>query len=172
VSGAPENKTGSDRYEREGRPGKGRRRSTAEKRSTRRGPGGDDSREEGFIVEQASKGGGRERGPLSEEVGVVITVCLTTQQEVGEEGITVRCASSVTEMPKKRKSEYSGLDEVEKTLHTSFCTAANSISHLYTQAQQQQKQSFHAGERHAVVSEGANSKPWECFRFEGGILGS
>ncbi|KAH9536927.1 hypothetical protein CY35_16G024700 [Sphagnum magellanicum] len=53
-------------------------------------------------------------------------------------------------MPKKRKSEYSGLDEVEKTLHTSFCTAANSISHLYTQAQQQQKQSFHAGERHAV----------------------
>ncbi len=84
----------------------------------------------------------------------------------------MRCASSVTEMPKKRKSEYSGLDEVEKTLHTSFCTAANSISHLYTQAQQQQKQSFHAGERHAVVSEVANSKPWECFRFEGGILGS
>lgn len=75
VSGAPENKTGSDRYERKGRRGKGRRRSTAEKRSTRRGPGGDDSREEGFIVEQASKGGGRERGPLCEELGVVITVC-------------------------------------------------------------------------------------------------
>ncbi|CAM6041792.1 unnamed protein product [Sphagnum compactum] len=53
-------------------------------------------------------------------------------------------------MVKKRKSEYSGLDEVEKTLHTSFCTAANSISHLYTQAQHQQKHAFQAGERHAV----------------------
>jgi hypothetical protein len=75
VSGAPENKTGSDRYERKGRRGKERRRSTAEKRLTRRGPGGDDSREEGFIVEQASEGGGREKGLLCEEVGVVITVC-------------------------------------------------------------------------------------------------
>jgi hypothetical protein len=56
-------------------------------------------------------------------------------------------------MMKKRKSEYSGLDEVEKTLHTSFCTAANSISHLYTQAQHQQKHAFQAGERHAVVGE-------------------
>lgn len=80
----------------------------------------------------------------------------------------MRCASSVTEMPKKRKSEYSGLDEVEKTLHTSFCTAANSISHLYTQAQQQQKQSFHAGERHAVVSEGANSSPGNVFVLRAG----
>ncbi|KAH8931506.1 hypothetical protein BDL97_19G024900 [Sphagnum fallax] len=53
-------------------------------------------------------------------------------------------------MVKKRKSEFSGLDEVEKTLHTSFCTAANSISHLYTQAQHQQKHAFQAGERHAV----------------------
>jgi hypothetical protein len=61
-------------------------------------------------------------------------------------------ASLVTEMAKKRKSEYSGLDEVEKTLHTSFCTAANSISHLYTQAQHQQRHAFQAGERHAVVS--------------------
>jgi len=59
-------------------------------------------------------------------------------------------ASLVTEMAKKRKSEYSGLDEVEKTLHTSFCTAANSISHLYTQAQHQQRHAFQAGERHAV----------------------
>ncbi len=56
-------------------------------------------------------------------------------------------------MVKKRKSEFSGLDEVEKTLHTSFCTAANSISHLYTQAQHQQKHAFQAGERHAVVGE-------------------
>ena len=55
-------------------------------------------------------------------------------------------------MAKKRKSENAGLDEVERTLYTSFCTAANSISQLYTQAQNQQKLSFQAGERHAVVS--------------------
>lgn len=55
-------------------------------------------------------------------------------------------------MAKKRKSENAALDEVERTLYTSFCTAANSISQLYTQAQNQQKLSFQAGERHAVVS--------------------
>jgi len=55
-------------------------------------------------------------------------------------------------MAKKRKSENAALDEVEKTLYTSFCTAANSISQLYTQAQNQQKIAFQAGERHAVVS--------------------
>jgi len=55
-------------------------------------------------------------------------------------------------MAKKRKYENAALDEVEKTLYTSFCTAANSISQLYTQAQNQQKIAFHAGERHAVVS--------------------
>ncbi|KAL2609093.1 hypothetical protein R1flu_027666 [Riccia fluitans] len=53
-------------------------------------------------------------------------------------------------MAKKRKSENSGLDEVERTLYTTFCTAANSISQLYTQAQHQQKVAFQAGERHAV----------------------
>lgn len=53
-------------------------------------------------------------------------------------------------MAKKRKSENAALDEVERTLYTSFCTAANSISQLYTQAQNQQKLSFQAGERHAV----------------------
>ncbi|KAL3677385.1 hypothetical protein R1sor_027333 [Riccia sorocarpa] len=53
-------------------------------------------------------------------------------------------------MAKKRKSENAGLDEVERTLYTTFCTAANSISQLYTQAQNQQKVAFQAGERHAV----------------------
>jgi hypothetical protein len=70
-------------------------------------------------------------------------------------------------MVKKRKSEYSGLDEVEKTLHTSFCTAANSISHLYTQAQHQQKHAFQAGERHAVVGEYTHSKPLLFFSSQG-----
>ncbi len=58
--------------------GGGREEGEARRRRGRREGGrarGDDSREEGFIVEQASKGGGRERGPLCEEVGVVITVC-------------------------------------------------------------------------------------------------
>ncbi|CAM6084831.1 unnamed protein product [Calypogeia fissa] len=53
-------------------------------------------------------------------------------------------------MAKKRKSDNAGLDEVERTLYTSFCTAANSISQLYTQAQHQQKVAFQAGERHCV----------------------
>ncbi|BBN18608.1 hypothetical protein MPTK1_8g03920 [Marchantia polymorpha subsp. ruderalis] len=53
-------------------------------------------------------------------------------------------------MAKKRKSENAGLDEVERTLYTTFCTAANSISQLYTQAQHQQKLAFQAGERHTV----------------------
>ncbi|KAG0560854.1 hypothetical protein KC19_9G019200 [Ceratodon purpureus] len=53
-------------------------------------------------------------------------------------------------MAKKRKSENAALDEVERSLYTSFCTAANSISQLYTQAQNQQKIAFQAGERHAV----------------------
>lgn len=55
-------------------------------------------------------------------------------------------------MAKKRKSENAALDEVERSLYTSFCTAANSISQLYTQAQNQQKIAFQAGERHGVVS--------------------
>jgi hypothetical protein len=53
-------------------------------------------------------------------------------------------------MAKKRKSENAALDEVERTLYTSFCTAANSISQLYTQAQNQQRIAFQAGERQGV----------------------
>lgn len=54
------------------------------------------------------------------------------------------------EMAKKRKSENTGLDEVEKTMYTTFCGAANSLSQLYTQAQHQQKLAFQAGERHGL----------------------
>ncbi|KAI3885827.1 hypothetical protein MKX03_022567 [Papaver bracteatum] len=50
---------------------------------------------------------------------------------------------------KKRKSDASRLDEVDRTMYTSFCNAANSLSQLYTQAMNQQKLSFQAGERHA-----------------------
>lgn len=54
------------------------------------------------------------------------------------------------EMGKKRKSIASSLDEVDRTMYASFCTAANSLSHLYTQAMNQQKLSFQAGERHGL----------------------
>ncbi|GLJ17864.1 hypothetical protein SUGI_0312470 [Cryptomeria japonica] len=53
-------------------------------------------------------------------------------------------------MAKKRKSENTGLDEVEKTMYNTFCSAANSLSQLYTQAQNQQKIAFQAGERHGL----------------------
>eukprot|EP00243_Klebsormidium_subtile_P009466 TRINITY_DN473_c0_g1_i1.p1 TRINITY_DN473_c0_g1~~TRINITY_DN473_c0_g1_i1.p1 ORF type:complete len:152 (-),score=21.82 TRINITY_DN473_c0_g1_i1:968-1423(-) len=53
-------------------------------------------------------------------------------------------------MGKKRKAETSGMEEVEKGLYSSFCAAANSISQLYTQAQNQQRLSFAAGQRHAM----------------------
>eukprot|EP00250_Pteridium_aquilinum_P001427 c11623_g1_i1 orf=87-473(+) len=51
---------------------------------------------------------------------------------------------------KKRRSEGGGLEDVERSLHTSFCAAANSISHLYTQAQNQHKIAFQAGQKHAL----------------------
>ena len=53
---------------------------------------------------------------------------------------------------KKRRTESSGLEDAERSLHASFCAAANSISHLYTQAQTQNKISFQAGQRHSLVS--------------------
>jgi hypothetical protein len=55
-------------------------------------------------------------------------------------------------MAKKRKSVESRLDEVDRTMYSTFCTTANSLSHLYTHAMNQQKLSFQAGERHALVS--------------------
>ncbi|CAL0328557.1 unnamed protein product [Lupinus luteus] len=53
-------------------------------------------------------------------------------------------------MAKKRKSVATSLDEVDRTMYASFCSAANSLSQLYTHAMNHQKLSFHAGERHAL----------------------
>ncbi|XP_010530126.1 PREDICTED: uncharacterized protein LOC104806765 [Tarenaya hassleriana] len=53
-------------------------------------------------------------------------------------------------MGKKRKSIATSLDEVDRTVYTSFRTAANSLSQLYTQAMNHQKLSFQAGERHGL----------------------
>ncbi|KAJ6814713.1 uncharacterized protein M6B38_137885 [Iris pallida] len=53
-------------------------------------------------------------------------------------------------MGRKRKAEASRLDEVDRTMYSSFCSAANSLSQLYTQAMNHQKISFQAGERHAL----------------------
>ncbi|XP_008786494.1 uncharacterized protein LOC103704817 [Phoenix dactylifera] len=53
-------------------------------------------------------------------------------------------------MAKKRKSDATRLDEVDRSLYLTFCSAANSLSQIYTQAMAQQKLSFQAGERHAL----------------------
>ncbi|KAK6940059.1 hypothetical protein RJ641_029590 [Dillenia turbinata] len=53
-------------------------------------------------------------------------------------------------MGKKRKSIASSLDEVDRTMYATFCSAANSLSQLYTQAMNHQKLSFQAGERHGL----------------------
>ncbi|CAL0316047.1 unnamed protein product [Lupinus luteus] len=53
-------------------------------------------------------------------------------------------------MAKKRKSIATKLDEVDRTMYTSFCTAASSLSQLYTQATNHHKLSFQAGERHGL----------------------
>ncbi|XP_040998374.1 uncharacterized protein LOC121244383 [Juglans microcarpa x Juglans regia] len=53
-------------------------------------------------------------------------------------------------MAKKRKSIATSLDEVDRTMYASFCSAANSLSQLYTHAMNHQKFSFQAGERHGL----------------------
>uniref|UniRef100_A0A5B7ABT5 Holocarboxylase synthetase n=1 Tax=Davidia involucrata TaxID=16924 RepID=A0A5B7ABT5_DAVIN len=53
-------------------------------------------------------------------------------------------------MGKKRKSVATSLDEVDRTMYSTFCSAANSLSQLYSQAMNQQKPSFQAGERHGL----------------------
>ncbi|KAI3962983.1 hypothetical protein MKW92_010350 [Papaver armeniacum] len=53
-------------------------------------------------------------------------------------------------MGKKRKSIATRLDEVDRTMYSTFCNAANSLSQLYTQAMNQQKLSFQVGERNAM----------------------
>lgn len=52
-------------------------------------------------------------------------------------------------MTKKRKAETSL--EVERNLHSSFVTAANSISQLFTQAIQQHKKAQVDGAQQALV---------------------
>jgi hypothetical protein len=55
-------------------------------------------------------------------------------------------------MARKRKTDAAPrLDEADRTLYSTFCGAANSLSQLYSQAMSQQKLSFQAGERHAFV---------------------
>ncbi|KAK7318509.1 hypothetical protein RJT34_03211 [Clitoria ternatea] len=56
----------------------------------------------------------------------------------------------IESMAKKRKSVATRLDEVDRTMYSTFCSTANSLSHLYTHAMNQQKLSFQAGERHAL----------------------
>lgn len=53
-------------------------------------------------------------------------------------------------MGKKRKSIATSLDEVDRTMYSNFCGAANSLSQLYSQAMNQQKLSFQTGERHGL----------------------
>ncbi|BAB89033.1 putative holocarboxylase synthetase [Oryza sativa Japonica Group] len=54
-------------------------------------------------------------------------------------------------MARKRKTDAAPrLDEADRTLYSTFCGAANSLSQLYTQAMAQQKLSFQAGERHSL----------------------
>ncbi|CAI9753108.1 unnamed protein product [Fraxinus pennsylvanica] len=53
-------------------------------------------------------------------------------------------------MAKKRKSDATRLDEVDRTMYSTFCSAANSLSQLYTQAMHHQRLSFQTGERHSL----------------------
>ncbi|RRT40922.1 hypothetical protein B296_00035026 [Ensete ventricosum] len=96
-------------------------------------------RGEGGRERQAVKGG--ERFPS-------FLICLLF---CGVLGFRLR-SISLESMARKRKTEATRLDEVDRTLYSTFCSAANSLSQLYTQAMNQQKISFQAGERHAMVS--------------------
>ncbi|XP_073065548.1 uncharacterized protein [Primulina eburnea] len=53
-------------------------------------------------------------------------------------------------MAKKRKSDATRLDEVDRSMYSTFCSSASFLSQLYTQAMHQQRLSFQAGERHAL----------------------
>lgn len=70
-------------------------------------------------------------------------------------------------MAKKRKSIASSLDEVDRTMYASFCSTANSLSQLYTQAMNHQKLSFQAGERHGLVRSLFSFLHMPCFWFWG-----
>ncbi|CAM8906781.1 unnamed protein product [Rhodiola kirilowii] len=53
-------------------------------------------------------------------------------------------------MAKKRKADATRLDEADRNLYANFRGAANSLSQLYSQTINQQRLSFHSGERHAL----------------------
>ncbi|KAB2094315.1 putative G-protein coupled receptor [Gossypium arboreum] len=53
-------------------------------------------------------------------------------------------------MSKKRKSDTTRLDEVSRSMYTAFCSAANSLSQLYSHSMNHQSFSFQAGERYAL----------------------
>ncbi|KAF5208391.1 nuclear receptor family 2 group C protein [Thalictrum thalictroides] len=53
-------------------------------------------------------------------------------------------------MGKKRKSETSALNEIDRSIYSSFSSAASSLSQLYSQSVNQHKLAFQAGERHAL----------------------
>ncbi|KAF8118412.1 hypothetical protein N665_0005s0175 [Sinapis alba] len=53
-------------------------------------------------------------------------------------------------MGKKRKSDATRLDEVDRTMYGAFRGAANSLSQLYTHAMNHQRVSFLAGERRGL----------------------
>ncbi|KAL5720533.1 hypothetical protein ACHQM5_013198 [Ranunculus cassubicifolius] len=53
-------------------------------------------------------------------------------------------------MTRKRKSETSAFNEIDRTIYSSFRTAASALSQLYSQPINQHKLAFQAGERHAL----------------------
>ncbi|GAU13313.1 hypothetical protein TSUD_42670 [Trifolium subterraneum] len=67
-------------------------------------------------------------------------------------------------MAKKRKSIATTLDEVDRTMYASFCSAANSLSQLHMHALNHQKLSFQAGQRHGLE----NLYQWIWRQQEGG----
>ena len=71
-------------------------------------------------------------------------------------------------MPKKRKAEANGLDEMDRELYGTFRTAANSISALYTSSLSLQKRAFNGGARHATE----RLLDWALAHWEGTLSAS
>lgn len=65
---------------------------------------------------------------------------------------------------KKRKAEANELDEMDRQLYTTFRTAANSISSLYTSSLNLQKRAFNSGARHTTEK----LLQWALSQREGG----
>ncbi|XP_043690793.1 uncharacterized protein LOC122641578 isoform X2 [Telopea speciosissima] len=78
-------------------------------------------------------------------------VCCPWVEQNSECVPSIPAAPNSREMTQKRKSaEVTALEESDRTLYSSFCNTANSLSQLYAQSLHQQKLLFHAGERHAL----------------------